>query len=130
MLTRVTALNTLPASAEHCHFPKYHDEYFKQLTAEQLMSRTVRGYRRTEWQKTRERNEALDCRVYARAAASIGGLDRFREDNWKDFEDAVRVQPVESAVPVQPQQPPKRDSWFNVNKRTDRWFSGSSGWIR
>jgi hypothetical protein len=39
-----------------------------------------------------------------RAAASIGGLDRFRENNWKHFEDSVRKEPVESAVPVQPQQ--------------------------
>ena len=27
------------------------------------------GFAVIEWQKTRERNEALDCRVYARAAA-------------------------------------------------------------
>jgi phage terminase large subunit GpA-like protein len=129
-LERPTDESGDPFPSGYCHFPKYHDEYFKQLTAEQLMSRTVRGYRRTEWQKTRERNEALDCRVYARAAASISGMDRFREDNWKDFEDAVRVQPVESVIPVQSQQPPKRDSWFNANKRTDPWFSGTSGWIR
>ena len=49
----------------YCHFPKYSEEYFKQITAEQLMTKTVKGYRRTEWQKMRERNEALDCRVYA-----------------------------------------------------------------
>jgi phage terminase large subunit GpA-like protein len=58
-LERPTDESGDPFPAGYCHFPKYHDEYFKQLTAEQLMSRTVRGYRRTEWQKTRERNEAL-----------------------------------------------------------------------
>jgi hypothetical protein len=33
--------------------------------------RDKRGYARQEWQKLRERNEALDARVYARAAAWI-----------------------------------------------------------
>jgi phage terminase large subunit GpA-like protein len=32
----------------YCHFPKYQEEYFKQLTAEQLVTRVVKGYRRTE----------------------------------------------------------------------------------
>ena len=59
--------------AEHgpgfCHFPiRYDDEYFKQLTAEQLVTRFNKGYRKREWKKVRPRNEALDCRVYALAA--------------------------------------------------------------
>ncbi|MFL6351962.1 MAG: terminase gpA endonuclease subunit [Bryobacteraceae bacterium] len=37
---------------------------------EQLITRIVKGYRKSEWQKARERNQALDARVYARAAAS------------------------------------------------------------
>jgi phage terminase large subunit GpA-like protein len=68
-----------------CHFPKYSDEYFKQITAEQLVTKLVKGYRRHEWQKMRERNEALDCRVYARAAAGRIGIDRFQDHpgpNW------------------------------------------------
>ena len=39
------------------------------LTAEQLVTvKSRRGLSKLEWQKLRERNEALDCRVYARAA--------------------------------------------------------------
>ena len=54
----------------YCHFPQYDPEYFKQLTAEQAVTRAKKnGFAVIEWQKTRERNEALDCRVYARAAA-------------------------------------------------------------
>jgi Phage terminase large subunit (GpA). len=34
----------------------------------------------------RERNEALDCYVYARAAASAAGLDRFEERHWRELE--------------------------------------------
>src|SRR5581483_5381598 len=62
--------NGVPFPAGYCHFPKYSEEYFKQLTAGQLITKVVKGYRRHEWQKMRDRNEALDARVYSRAAAS------------------------------------------------------------
>tara|TARA_R100000734_G_C3315890_1_gene108096 strand:+ start:705 stop:2354 length:1650 start_codon:yes stop_codon:yes gene_type:complete len=58
--------------AGYCHFPAdYSDEYFKQLTAEKVVKKYVRGFHRREWIKVRPRNEALDCRVYAIAALSI-----------------------------------------------------------
>jgi phage terminase large subunit GpA-like protein len=47
--------------------------------------------RRLEWQKLRERNEALDCRVYARAAAWIAGADRWPEARWADLEAQLGV---------------------------------------
>jgi phage terminase large subunit GpA-like protein len=43
-------------------------EHLEQLTAEKLVTRTVKNKRVREWVKTRARNEALDCRVYAMAA--------------------------------------------------------------
>ncbi|WOJ95782.1 phage terminase large subunit family protein [Congregibacter brevis] len=50
----------------YCHFPEsYQEEYFLQLTAEKVVTRFHKGYPRREWIKTRARNEALDCRVYA-----------------------------------------------------------------
>lgn len=67
----------------YCHFPQYGDEYFRQLTAEQLVSRLVRGYRKYMWEKTQERNEALDTRVYNRAAAAAVGIDRFTPSEWE-----------------------------------------------
>jgi phage terminase large subunit GpA-like protein len=53
------------------HLPRGTDaEWVKQLVGERLVTvKTKRGFSRFEWQKLRERNEALDCRVYARAAA-------------------------------------------------------------
>ena len=67
-----------------CHFPQYGEEYFKQLTAERLVTRIVKGFPRGSWEKEPgRRNEALDCRVYARAAAAIYGLDRFEERHWR-----------------------------------------------
>ena len=75
------------------HLPFWADsEWLKQLTAEQLVTvRTRRGFTRLEWQKLRERNEALDCRVYARAAAWILGADRWPEARWADLETQLGV---------------------------------------
>lgn len=67
-----------------CHFPEYYDsEYFKQLTAEQTVAKVVKGYRRYYWEKTRERNEALDCRVGNRAMAQLIGIDRWSDEEWE-----------------------------------------------
>lgn len=69
------------------HLPKIDAEFIQQLCAEQLVTRRDRnGYPVREWQKMRERNEALDCYVYARAAASAAGLDRFEERHWRELE--------------------------------------------
>ncbi len=73
------------------HLPDWvESEWLKQLVAEELVTvRTKRGFARLEWQKLRERNEALDCRVYARAAAWIVGADRWSEARWVDLEVQV-----------------------------------------
>jgi len=73
------------------HLPDWvESEWLKQLVAEELVTvRTKRGFARLEWQKLRERNEALDCRVYARAAAWIVGADRWSEARWADLEAQV-----------------------------------------
>jgi len=76
------------------HLPDWIDtEWLKQLVAEQLITvRNKRGYARQEWQKMRERNEALDCRVYARAAAWILGADRWDEATWRRLEEQAGVE--------------------------------------
>jgi phage terminase large subunit GpA-like protein len=67
-------------------------EWVKQLVGEQLVTvKTKRGFSRLEWQKLRERNEALDCRVHARAAAWIAGADRWTEVMWRDLESQVGI---------------------------------------
>jgi phage terminase large subunit GpA-like protein len=75
----------------YMHFPEYNTEYFKQLTAEQLVTRIVKGYPKRIWQKTRDRNEALDCRVYARAAAIALGIDRWSENKWEQLAEKRNV---------------------------------------
>ncbi|CAA7619717.1 phage terminase large subunit family protein [Magnetospirillum sp. SS-4] len=75
------------------HLPSWADsEWCKQFVAEQLVTvKNRRGFSKLEWQKLRERNEALDCRVYARAAAWIAGADRWPEAKWRDLEGQLAV---------------------------------------
>ena len=88
------------------HLPAWADtEWLKQLVAEQMVTvRNKRGFGHQEWQKMRERNEALDCRVYARAAAWIHGADRWDEATWRSLENQAGVvtkMPVVTAPPEQ-----------------------------
>lgn len=75
----------------YCHFPEYGEEYFKQLTAEEIVPRLVRGFRRYQWEKVYGRNEVLDCRVYARAASALVGVDRWGEDQWAEIERELGI---------------------------------------
>jgi phage terminase large subunit GpA-like protein len=74
-----------------CHFPEYDQEFFKQLTAEQLVAKkNRRGFTTLEWSLIPGReNHALDARVYARAAAELLGLSRFQESDWAALERQV-----------------------------------------
>jgi phage terminase large subunit GpA-like protein len=74
------------------HLPKAlaTTDEFEQLTAERLATKYVKGHARLEWIKPNgRRNEALDCAVYAYAAAIWGGLERFTEVQWQRLEDRI-----------------------------------------
>lgn len=80
-----------------CHFPEYDDEFFRQLTAEHLVSSVnKKGFRRYEWALIPGReNHVLDARVYARAAAQLVGLDRLTDPEWAALEQMVVLVPPE-----------------------------------
>jgi phage terminase large subunit GpA-like protein len=117
-----------------CCFPEYDDEFFRQLTAEQLVThKTKKGYINLVWESIPGReNHVLDCRVYARAAAMLAGLDRFQESDWKALERSVGQEPavaVSSPVTfasddVTPPRPtgPRRGSW--LGERRGGWLRG------
>jgi phage terminase large subunit GpA-like protein len=66
-------------------------EVFEQITSERLVTRYVKGRPRLEWVKPAgRRNEALDCAVYALAAAHYAGLDRWRDAEWARWESRVQ----------------------------------------
>jgi phage terminase large subunit GpA-like protein len=94
-----------------CHFPQYDDDYFKQLTAEQLVSkRNKRGFLVMTWSLIPGReNHVLDARVYARAAAQLVGIDRYQESDWVALEGMV----AGGATPPQPTpRVPRPDAWL------------------
>jgi phage terminase large subunit GpA-like protein len=103
-----------PCPPGWCHFPEYDDDYFRQLTAEQLFpKRNRRGFTVMTWALIPGReNHVLDARVYARAAATLIGLDRFRESDWTALEASLGP-----AGEAPPPQRPRRESWL---RRKDR----------
>ena len=80
-----------PEPPGFCHFPEYGEDYFKMLTAEQMVLKKLRGFSKAEWQKVRDRNEALDARIYARAAATVCGMDRYKDDHWTTLESDLGI---------------------------------------
>lgn len=75
-----------------CHFPQYGEDYFKMITAEEMYrQKNRRGYTTYVWQKIRDRNEALDLRIYNMAAAVNFGIDRFQENDWLKFERELGI---------------------------------------
>jgi phage terminase large subunit GpA-like protein len=80
-----------PWPVGYCHFPMYSKEFFEQLCAEQLITRVLNGIRRTVWEKRRDRNEALDCRVYAMAAASALRIEVWQPQKWDDIEKSLTI---------------------------------------
>jgi phage terminase large subunit GpA-like protein len=69
-------LKSNEGDAGYCHFSKERgDDYFQQLTAEELVTRYRKGFKHIEYVKIRKRNEALDNRVYATAALEMLNVD-------------------------------------------------------
>ena len=121
-----------------CHFPQYGEEYFSQLTAERLVTRIIKGFPRGSWEKEPgRRNEALDCRVYARAAAAICGIDRWPEAHWRELErhlgreeeavSAAAGPSAEQSPPGHPEGPARRwlpgrrEDWLGRATRRSWW---------
>jgi phage terminase large subunit GpA-like protein len=106
----------------YCHFPtSYDEEYFRQLTAEKKVTRYVKGFPRSEWVKTRARNEALDVRCYAVAAYAALNTNinkvaerlRLRADQLKG-ETATEETPKREASVVRSRRPKRRGGYVSA----------------
>jgi phage terminase large subunit GpA-like protein len=86
----------------YMHFNgKCDEEYFKQLTAEKLVTRFSKGFPHKVWVKARARNEALDCEVYALAALTI-----YNPTMAKQKEHLMeRVANAKAGLPEPPSEP-------------------------
>lgn len=115
--------NTIPGPG-YCHIPKDREdlaEWCRQITAEKLVLRYVKGRPIREWRKPdKARNEALDCRVYALAALKImqPPLKRLKEKMLShprvqamlQANAAAVAEPIEKsaeAKPAPPEIPPE-----------------------
>ncbi len=79
------------------------------------MVRFAKGVAKREWIKTRSRNEALDCTVYALAAFKL--LNPNLAQLAEDIEKVPLTQPGEA---TQEQQTPSNQAWI---PRMDNWLS-------
>lgn len=96
----------------YCHFPQYPAEFFKGITAEQLEAVISRGHTRYQWVKKYRRNEPLDTWIYARACASIQGIDRYDEQNWLAAEAAnALIITRNSGETAAPKKKTRTDFW-------------------
>lgn len=85
------------------------DEYFEQLTAEKIVTRFVKGFPVREWHNVRgnKRNEALDCWVYAYAAALRLGVSYL---NW-DKLTLTEAKPKQERPKIQQMKPQRIRKW-------------------
>lgn len=92
-LDRPTEESGDPLPPGWCEFPEYGSDYFQGLCSEQLVTTKKRtGHSVRTWEKIRERNEPLDCRNYARAAACVEGIDRWQDADWDRQRQALSIQ--------------------------------------
>lgn len=117
------------------HFPEYAEGHFKELTSEFTVTKLLRGYIKEQWTKTRGvRNEPLDCRVYARAAAAIVGIDRMKPGDWATvFGSYGMARPVtDEAVSIMmpAEEEAKAAPASKATKRKKRERSAGSIWDR
>lgn len=85
--------------------------FAQQLCAEQLVTKMTRGYAKQEWQQISARNEALDTRVYSRAALYVLGADSAGERFWHDARRILRPAEPGTGRPPAP-RPAQRSGWM------------------
>jgi phage terminase large subunit GpA-like protein len=126
-------------SPGYCEWPAYGEDYFRELTAEQLIPiKTRRGFTRYEWSLIPgRRNDVLDARIYARAAAFVLGVDKWTDGDYRAIERSLAppTAPPPTAATSSPeeeratytawetprrQEEPRRSSW--LPRRPGGWL--------
>ena len=115
----MSALKVQEPGPKFCHFPRgesygYDSYYFSGLLSEKLvLTKTKRG-NVWAWEKIpgHNRNEALDCRNYARAGFKILNVDTLAEERrLKNLPE--KKTPKKATAPQQPRRAKTPDDFFN-----------------
>lgn len=104
-----------------CHWPEYGEAWFRGITAERKVTtmNTATGRVKSQWVKDRNvSNEPLDCRIYARAAAAIYGIDTMTESQWERIEPLTQGKPPKTLADVvgRPTQIRSSDPYLNMSR--------------
>jgi len=106
--------------AGYIHFSDtLNDEYFRQLTAEKIIVKYVRGFKRRVFTKIRPRNESLDCYVYCLAAYSIINTN-VNSISSRIQAKSVEIDPVETIEPAT-LRPKRRAARRNNQNYMNAW---------
>lgn len=106
--------------AGYCSFPHDRDEaYFQGITAEELRTKYVRGFKKMEWAKVRARNEPFDLRVYNTAA-----LEMLRIDINAQRRAMLRHQKKDDSVETTPKPKPKPKRPRKTSGWANNWRNG------
>jgi len=130
---RLPRSSTGESAPGYCHFPAYDVGYFEGLCSER---KVVTPSGKVTWERMGgARNEALDCRVYARAAAAVFGMDRFGERQWRMLEAGTPAVPARPIIPRVIQAAQGQDPPMAAEPRASRpapsWFGDrAQNWLR
>jgi terminase, large subunit len=115
-----------------CHFPAYDEEFFRQLTAEHLVtvvSKTTRRATMTWHVLPNRENHYLDARILARVAAAVLGIDRLTREALEKAKHTstppIVASPEARRALETPSPPPARGNW--LGGRGPR--VGRRGWL-
>lgn len=102
-----------------CHFPEYDRDFFKGICGESLVLKKGKYV----WERHFRKNEPLDTWIYARIAAAMFGLDRFKDAEWDALEGIIEVSKEPQPLPPQRHSSgrvPTNGLWRNPNLRRPR----------
>ena len=85
------------------------------MTAEELVTRYHKGFKRQEFVAKRKRNEVFDCRVYATAALELTGinLEAHRRQLQIQLEERKRAEQEKPETPQRKKSRRAKGSWVD-----------------
>ena len=119
--------------AGYCHLPATRDfEWYRPLVSETCVTRTINGVARARFElPSGKKNEALDCRVYARTAVEI------LRPNWRSLDEGYKKRRIiqetsaDTSGPERIRQDPVSQDRVTSPPQAapqQRWFRRPSFW--